>query len=161
MKSADRSKKNFDEKSKKLKHAATKVLLIEDNFEIRENITEILQLDNYEVITAPNGRTGLELAKEKLPDIILCDIKMPGFSGYDVIAQLKKDPKTCSILFIFITSSVGKKEVQSALELGADGYIFKPFGLQELLNEIDRCLTNKGLFQSTDLLTGDRASLNQ
>jgi len=102
-----------------------------------------LELDSYNVMSVSNGKEGLKLAKEEIPDVILCDIKMPGFNGYDVLSEIKKDVYTANILFIFITSSVEKKEVESALKMGADGYIFKPFDLQQLLNEISRCVENK------------------
>jgi len=148
------------QKRKNRVRTSTKVLLIEDNLDIRENLTEILELDGYIVLAAPNGKIGLKLAKEKLPDIILCDIKMPGLNGYEVLLQVKKNVCTANIVFIFITSSVEKKEVQSALEMGADGYIFKPFGLEELLIEIEHSFENKSL--ALDRSCGrNQVSLNQ
>src|ERR1700751_2949556 len=83
-------------------HCDIKILLIEDNSDIRENITEILELDGYNVLSASGGRNGVELAKEKVPYVILCDIVMPEFNGYDVLRQLKEDSNTSNILFVFV-----------------------------------------------------------
>ena len=81
-----------------------KVLVIEDNFEMRDNIFEILKLSNYEVYTATNGKIGVELALKHLPDLILCDIMMEGLDGYGVLFMLNKHPETSTIPFIFITA---------------------------------------------------------
>jgi len=118
-----------------------KILIIEDNFEIRENTSELLQLSNYHVIEAMNGRIGLQMAKEHLPHLILCDIQMPEINGYQVFAELKKDSLTSNIPFIFVTASVEKKEIQAGLDMGANGYVRKPFEVEELLSEIGRCLS--------------------
>ena len=79
-----------------------KILLIEDNLEMRENTAEILELANYEVVTAENGKVGVEKAKAVLPDLIICDIMMPELDGYGVLYYLGKDPKTAAIPFIFL-----------------------------------------------------------
>ncbi len=119
-----------------------RILLIEDNLEIRENTIELLELEGYTVISAKDGKMGLAMAKENLPDLILCDIMMPEATGYEVISELKKHSNTSTIPFIFITASVEKKDVQIGLELGAIGYIRKPFDTQELLSEVKRSLHN-------------------
>lgn len=116
------------------------ILVIEDNLEIRENITEILELESYTIISAINGKKGLELAKEKLPDLILCDIMMPEMNGYEVFNGLKEDVSTRSIPFVFVTASVEKKEIQAGFDMGAAGYIRKPFDNDELLQTIQTCL---------------------
>lgn len=116
------------------------ILIIEDNLQIRENVTELLEIEGYKVIAAENGSRGLVLAKENLPDLVICDIVMPEFNGYDVLHQLKKDPNTSSILFIFVTAKAEKKERQAAIHMGADKYIVKPFDVDELLAEIIDCL---------------------
>lgn len=126
----------------------TKVLLIEDNLEIRENTTEILELEGYVVEVAENGVVGIEKAKEKLPDIILCDIMMPEADGQEVIRQLKKNNSTSKIPFVFITASVEKKEIEAGLEMGAIGYIRKPFEGGELLTTVEQCLKKGGDLQS-------------
>ena len=118
-----------------------RILLIEDNLEIRENISEILELKGYEVMVATNGLEGLESAKLNMPDLILCDIMMPELNGHEVLIQLKKGEATSTLPFIFITASAEKKEMQMGLDLGANGYIRKPFEHEELMDEIERCLS--------------------
>jgi len=119
------------------------ILLIEDNAPVRENATELLELEGYKVISAENGKTGLLLAKEILPDIIFCDIMMPEADGYDVFRGLKNDPFTAGIPFIFLTASVEKKEVEAALGMGASAYIKKPFEPKDLFDAIEACLNKK------------------
>ncbi len=116
------------------------ILLIEDKNAIRENIAEFLELEGYRVILANNGKTGLSLAKTVFPDIILSDILMPELDGHEVFAALKKEKQTFRIPFIFVTSSAEKSELQAALDKGVDGYIRKPFELEELLETVERCL---------------------
>lgn len=116
------------------------ILVIEDNLEIRENISEILELGGYSVITAVNGREGVELAKQKMPHVILCDIMMPELNGYEVFQELKKDSVTSGISFVFVTASAEKSEVSKGIDMGANGYIRKPFEEQELFDAIERCL---------------------
>jgi CheY-like chemotaxis protein len=119
------------------------ILLIEDNLEIRENITEILELEGYTILSAVNGRKGLTLARESLPDLILCDIMMPEMNGYEVFGSLKKEVSTADIPFIFVTASVEKKDIQVGLDMGAAGYIRKPFDNDELVKTIQSCLNLK------------------
>lgn len=116
------------------------VLFIEDNLEIRENVVEFLELSGYRALAADGGATGIELAKEKKPDVILCDIMMPETNGYQVFEQLRKNDATSSIPFIFVTASVEKKEIKAGLDMGAFDYIRKPFEPEELLTAINRCL---------------------
>jgi CheY-like chemotaxis protein len=116
------------------------VLLIEDNNENRENTCEMLELEGYEVIFAANGRKGIDLAKEKIPDIILCDILMPEMDGYQVFRGVKNDIKTAHIPFIFLTASGEKKEIALGIAMGARGYIRKPFEAHELFGTIANCL---------------------
>lgn len=117
-----------------------KVLLVEDNKDIRENAAELLELAGYIVITAQNGKVGLELAKSELPNIILSDILMPVLNGHEFFDELKKDDLTKNIPFVFISSSVERKEVQMALDRGVNGYIQKPFEEKELYDTIENCL---------------------
>lgn len=115
-------------------------LIIEDNLEIRENTTEILELAGYSVITASNGKEGVDMAIAKKPDVILCDIMMPEMNGYDVIKQLKSNPKTSPIPFIYVTASAEKSEVKIAMDLGANGYVRKPFDVRELIDTMNKAL---------------------
>jgi CheY-like chemotaxis protein len=112
------------------------VLIIEDNLEIRENTGEILELTGFNVLSADNGRYGIDLAMDVIPDVILCDIMMPGIDGYEVIRQLKSNPITASIPFIYLTASGENSEVKLAMDMGACGYIRKPFDVDELVNLI-------------------------
>lgn len=116
------------------------ILIIEDNDEIRENVVEMLELEGYSVLHAINGKSGLALAREKRPDIILCDIQMPDENGYQVFNGLKNDSETADIPFIFLTASAEKKEVEAGLGMGANGYIRKPFESEELFETLTRCL---------------------
>jgi CRP-like cAMP-binding protein len=113
------------------------ILIIEDNEYIRENVEEILTLSDYAVITARNGKEGIETAQKKQPDLIICDIMMPGIDVYGVLHVLHKDPLTQSIPFIFLTSKSERSDFRAAMELGADDYITKPFSGNELLNAIE------------------------
>jgi len=113
------------------------VLLIEDNEDIRENMSEIMELANYKVLTAPDGKQGIELAVKHKPDIIVCDIMMPVLDGYGVIHMLQKNENTRNIPFIFLTAKAERSEIRKGMELGADDYITKPFNGTELLNAIE------------------------
>lgn len=118
-------------------------LVIEDNPEIRENTTEILELAGYRVIAAENGFVGVKAAEEQQPDIILCDIMMPGMNGYEVIKKLRSNPATSGIPFLYVTASVEKSEVKAAMDMGANGYVRKPFDISELISAINECLQAK------------------
>lgn len=113
------------------------ILLIEDNAEIRENMAEIMELANYKVFTAENGKSGVEMATASKPDLIICDIMMPVLDGYGVIHMLQKNTDTQSIPFIFLTAKSERAEIRKGMELGADDYITKPFNGTELLNAIE------------------------
>jgi CheY-like chemotaxis protein len=116
------------------------ILIIVDKTDIRENICEILVAGGRKVISAAEGITGLALAKENKPDIILCDIIMPGFDGYKVFHGLKDDFETSDIPFVFLIPNLGKKEDEAGLDIGDSEFIRKPFVTQELLDTIARCL---------------------
>ena len=116
------------------------ILLIEDNLEIRENTSELLELEGYTVISTVNGKAGYQKALELKPDLILCDIMMPEMNGYEVFEELRSNPDTSHIPFIFITASAEKSEVQKGLNMGAAGYVSKPFTEGELLDAIRNSL---------------------
>ena len=113
------------------------ILVIEDNDEIRENTAEILELSNYKVYTAPNGKEGVALASDKKPDLIVCDIMMPVLDGYGVLHMINKIPELQTIPFIFITAKAERAEIRKGMELGADDYLTKPFSSTELLNAVE------------------------
>ncbi|WP_297765309.1 response regulator [uncultured Muriicola sp.] len=113
-----------------------KILLIEDNKDVCENTADILELSNYEVATAENGRVGVDKVRTFKPDLILCDIMMPVMDGYEVIEELSKDNETASIPFIFLTAKADKSDFRKGMNLGADDYLTKPFEEHELLEAV-------------------------
>lgn len=113
-----------------------RVLLIEDNSDIRENTGEILSLAGYDVLTAENGKVGVHMAQTEHPDLIICDIMMPELDGYGVLHILSNAPETARIPFIFLTAKTEKTDIRKGMELGADDYLTKPFSDSELLNAI-------------------------
>ena len=113
------------------------ILLIEDNNDIRENTAEILELANYKVTTAENGKIGVEKALNEKPDLIICDIMMPVLDGYGVLHLLNKNKELASVPFIFLTAKSERSDLRKGMEMGADDYITKPFTDIELLNAID------------------------
>jgi CheY-like chemotaxis protein len=116
------------------------ILLIEDNLEIRENTAEILELANYKVVTAENGKDGIEKAASVKPDVIICDIMMPVLDGYGVLHMLNKNEELRDIPFIFLTAKTERLDFRKGMEMGADDYITKPFTELELLNAIEQRL---------------------
>ncbi len=114
-----------------------KILIIEDNDEVRENTAEILELSDYEVVTASDGKEGVALALKEKPDLIVCDIMMPKLDGYGVLHLLSKHKETLNIPFIFLTAKSEKQDFRKGMESGADDYITKPFDGTELLNAIE------------------------
>jgi CheY-like chemotaxis protein len=115
----------------------TKILLVEDNDEIRENTTEILEMANYKVASASNGKEGYELAAKEPPDLIICDIMMPVLDGYGLLHLVNKNEKLRSTPFIFLTAKTERGDFRKGMEMGADDYITKPFTDIELLNAIE------------------------
>jgi len=113
------------------------ILLIEDDTTLRENTAELLELSNFRVITAPNGRIGIDKVNEHLPDLIVCDILMPEIDGYGVLESVSKNPKTSHIPLIFLSAKTEHKEVRKGMNLGADDYISKPFEEEELISAIE------------------------
>lgn len=114
-----------------------KVLIIEDNKDVRENTADILELSGYIVATAENGEIGVEVAKTMRPDVIVCDIMMPELDGYGVLKALNENNDTASIPFIFLTAKTEKIDMRKGMNLGADDYLTKPFNENELLDAIE------------------------
>jgi len=113
------------------------ILVIEDNEEMLENIASILDLAKYNVLKAKNGKEGVELAQEHLPDLILCDVMMPELDGYGVLHILSKNSLTAGIPFIFLTAKAEKSDIRAGMSLGADDYITKPFDGSDLLSVVE------------------------
>lgn len=125
-----------------------KILLIEDNMEMRENTAEILELANYEVLTAINGKEGVRMAQAHIPDLIICDIMMPELDGYGVLHMLSKDRKTASIPFIFLSAKAEKTDFRKGMTMGADDYLTKPFDDVELLNVVETRLNKSQILKT-------------
>jgi CheY-like chemotaxis protein len=114
-----------------------RILVIDDNTDIRENTAEILELAGYKTFTAENGKRGLEVAMKEKPSVIVCDIMMPELDGYGVLHLLRKNPDTQNIPFIFLTAKTERSDFRKGMEMGADDYITKPFEDIELLNAVE------------------------
>jgi CRP-like cAMP-binding protein/ActR/RegA family two-component response regulator len=124
-----------------------KILLIEDNKDVRENTSEILGLANYNVVTAANGKIGVDLAGKEMPDLIICDIMMPELDGYGVLYLLSKNAVTAGIPFIFLTAKAEKSDMRKGMSMGADDYLTKPFEEMELLNAVEARLKKNEVFK--------------
>lgn len=146
-----------------------KILIIEDNKDIRESSVEILVLAGYDVLEADNGKIGVELAQQHLPDMILCDIMMPELDGYGVLYLLSKNRETSNIPFIFLTAKAERADMRKGMEMGADDYLTKPFDDMELLNTIESRFHKKEKieafysksFESLQLLTNQNQGLDE
>ncbi|CAN5364739.1 response regulator [soil metagenome] len=126
-----------------------RILVIEDNLEMCENIASILKLANYHVDVSNTGRLGIEMAQTNVPDLIVCDVMMPELDGYGVLHILNKDPATANIPFIFLTAKIEQKDLRTGMNMGADDYITKPFDGLELLNVIDLRLKKNELIRTS------------
>ena len=114
-----------------------KILVIEDELEIRANLLDLLEMEGYSAIGADNGITGLIGALEHHPDIILCDVMMPELDGHEVLAALRQEPETALTPFVFLTALADKGDIRQGMKLGADDYITKPFVCGEVIDAIN------------------------
>jgi CRP/FNR family transcriptional regulator, polysaccharide utilization system transcription regulator len=121
------------------------ILVIEDNEMMADDIASLLELADYKVLTAFDGRAGVAMTKEHRPDLILCDIMMPGLDGYSVLQILSSDQKTAGIPFVFLTAKASQEDHETGLKLGANDYIIKPFDDVYLLDVIRASLKNKNI----------------
>ena len=117
-----------------------KILVIEDEADLRANVARILKVEGYEVIAAANGAAGVEAALAQMPDLIVCDITMPEMDGFGVLFSLRENVTTARIPFIFLTASTRTYDRQWGVELGANDYITKPFKLEDLLAAVRKRL---------------------
>jgi len=117
-----------------------KLLLIDDQTEILENLKEYLELDGFKVTIATSGNNLLNRVMELKPDLIVCDVMMPGISGHEVLQVLRGSPVTSQIPFIFSSSSSELIKMTEALAMGANDYLVKPFDPEELLMAIKSLL---------------------
>jgi two-component system sensor histidine kinase ChiS len=116
------------------------VLIIDDEIHIRRLIAQMLELAGYQVLEAASGPEALRLIEETRPDVITCDIFMPGMTGFDVLEALKSEPATAEIPVIMLTALGQEKDTNRAMELGAADYVTKPFGTTKLAETIERQL---------------------
>lgn len=122
-----------------------KILIIEDAQSLRRDIQEMLTFEGFDVCGAENGIVGVQKAREVLPDLIICDIMMPGMDGYGVLEDLRKTPATSTIPFIFLTARTDRVDMRQGMELGADDYLTKPFTASELLATVNTRLEKKAV----------------
>jgi DNA-binding response OmpR family regulator len=121
----------------------TKVLVIEDNEDVREEIVAILDFEGYEVRDAENGRRGLELVREWAPDLVICDLMMPELDGYATLEAVRADPASAATPFLCLTARGERRDMRRAMELGADDYLTKPFTAGELLAALNAALAKR------------------
>ncbi len=121
-----------------------KILVIEDDMNIRESLSELLETRSYQIFSSDNGRSALELIQQKLPDLIICDVMMPGMSGYEVLETIRSNASTASIPFVFLSAKVMETDREKGLRLGANSYLTKPFRSNELFEVVDKLLNKKG-----------------
>lgn len=134
-----------------------KILVIEDEETVRANILELLDAENFQGIEASNGHLGIELAREHLPDLIICDIMMPNLDGYAVLAALRSEPATATIPLIFLTAKDDRSSTRKGMELGADDYITKPCTADELLKAISTQLEKQAAYKQQYASERERA----
>lgn len=120
----------------------TRILIIEDERFIRDNLLELLEMEGFEAIGADNGTIGIKLAKEYQPNLILCDVMMPELNGYGVLEQIRQNPVTANIPFLFLTASADTGNLQKIQELGMTEYILKPFNVDNFLATVRNKLTD-------------------
>lgn len=120
-----------------------RVLVIEDETYLLEEIVSMLTFEGFEAYGAPNGYIGIQEARQRRPDLILCDIMMPGLDGYHVLLELRNDVRTATIPFIFLTAKTERADLRKGMEYGADDYLTKPFTVNELLSSINARLEKK------------------
>ncbi|MEA5577557.1 EAL domain-containing response regulator [Anabaena sp. UHCC 0451] len=113
-----------------------KILVIEDEESVRENLLDLLMAEEFETVSAANGKIGLNLAISEVPDLILCDMMMPDLDGYEVLKSLRQQALTSTIPFIFLTAKSAKSDIRQGMDMGADDYLTKPFTRSELLSAI-------------------------
>ena len=132
-----------------------KILVIEDEAETLKNLVLMLEMEGFLPLSAPNGRTGVEVARRELPDVILCDVSMPELDGYGVLEALRADSTTVSIPFIFLTAKGARKDLRVGMNLGADDYLTKPAGAEDVLEAIRSRLQRRQENAQATLETAD------
>src|SRR5436190_6217422 len=124
-----------------------KVLVIDDTEDIRYIISETLNLFGFTVLTAEDGVSGVKMAQEQLPDLVICDINMPNLDGYGTLTAMREHEATASMPFIFLTGATEKSDMRRGMELGADDYLTKPFTHKELMAAVNARLEKQAEMQ--------------
>lgn len=129
----------------------SKILIIEDEEQLRAAISEGLRLDGYEVVEAVDGESGVQLARSEVPDIVVSDINMKGMDGFHTLSTLRSDPKTANIPFVLMTGRADLKSMRMGMSLGADDYLPKPFRIRELIDVVQsRLQKQKAIREEAD-----------
>jgi two-component system LytT family response regulator len=139
----------------------SKILILEDDENVRLPVIDLLEAENYEVIAAADGKAGLEMARKEKPDLIVSDIMMPELDGHGVFEALQKDPLTAVIPFIFLTAKTDQADIREGLGLGADDYITKPFDHEDLLDSIETRLRKYQRISEAALKAEDNPEYDQ
>ncbi len=116
------------------------ILLIEDEHTIREELVDALSFEGFQAISAGDGETGVVLAKQHVPDLVICDILLPGINGYEVLQQLRATPETTNIPVMFLSALNNPQDVELGFSLGAKAYLTKPFRLAQLMEIISELI---------------------
>ena len=138
----------------------TKILVIEDQPQMRKNIAFILEMENFQVFAAENGRQGLDLARKNKPDLVICDVMMPELDGYGVLTELRAAPATATLPFIFLTAKGDKRDLRRGMNLGADDYLTKPVLREDLLEAVRTRLTRHRAHEAALKTARSSASFN-
>lgn len=112
------------------------ILVIENDEPNRDILMKILEIEGFCVVGAEDGLVGVQQVKTHLPNLIVCDILMPGLDGYGVLDAVRRDPQTASTPFVFVSAKAERADVRRGIDLGADGYLTKPFTLAQLLRVV-------------------------
>jgi DNA-binding response OmpR family regulator len=120
-----------------------KILVIEDELNIRTNLSRLLSLESHTVLVAEDGKTGVTMARTKLPDLVICDLRIPELDGHGVLRALKQSPDTTGIPVVILTASADQSHRDAGLSLGAAAFLTKPFASRELLALIRNVLSAK------------------
>jgi diguanylate cyclase len=124
-----------------------KILIVDDSEPIRNSLSAMLSAENYETVVAENGKIGVEVARKEIPNLILCDVQMPELDGYGVLTELRNDPKTAAIPFVFLTGRAELDQIREGMNLGADDYLTKPFKREELIRAVSARLERRAVIE--------------
>jgi diguanylate cyclase (GGDEF)-like protein len=124
-----------------------KILVVDDSDSIRHSLSAVLEAENYEIVLAENGKIGVEIARKEIPHLILCDVQMPELDGYGVLTELRRDPVTAAIPFVFLTGRVDRDQIRQGMNLGADDYLTKPVKREELIRAVNARLARRAIIE--------------